>query len=66
MPRIVNRLTQEERARLSPYEIKARMEHIRDTDCPEREIGRTHGDPDSSGQCIYCGAVLDIMEEDFL
>jgi hypothetical protein len=31
----------------------------RDLPCPSSGHGE-HGDPDNSGQCIYCGAVLDL------
>lgn len=31
----------------------------KDPVCPKRKGGAYHADPDNSGQCIYCGRVLD-------
>lgn len=33
-------------------------------DCPKRAPRRSHDDPDNSGACIYCGLVLDWLEDD--
>lgn len=32
--------------------------------CPKRTGGRSHDDPDNSGACIYCGLVLDWLDDD--
>lgn len=59
-----NRLTDVEKASLTPEQKKSRLEHIRDSACPSSPHGG-HGDPDNSGMCIYCGAILDIDAFDY-
>ena len=47
---------------MTPDERRAYLESVVDGPCPKNANG--HGDPDNSGQCIYCGCIIDIMDDD--
>lgn len=61
-------MTSKELAAMEPVqrlELKQRLEAIRDGYCFESPYPggpHLHEDPDWSGLCIHCGAVLDLQE----
>lgn len=49
---------------MTPDERREYRQAQIDAPCPA-SAQATHGDPDNSGLCIYCGCILDLRDEDF-